>query len=524
MIEQKVDDLKRLDEITRVLAKQETGYILDKLNLASRLPIYKRISLEREEHPSPERLRETIEELGPTFIKLGQILAQRPDIVPQKYIEELEKLEDSVPPFSSDKAIEIIDEEVDTENFQFIKTEPKAAASIAQVHEAKLQNGKEVIIKVRRPGIKQQINTDLEIIDFLAKKIEKHFKKARQTQIRKVITEFSEWTRNELDFNREQKNAEMFKENLSDEEKLKVPQTYPELTTEKVLVMEKVEGVKCTETEKLKQIDTNNKEIAKTITRGVIKQSVRDGFFHADPHPSNFLIKDDGTIVYLDFGMMGKITKRNRELLGLLLVHAINENVEGGLETMKKMGYVEEDANLEGLKEDLEQKLVKINHNTLRETQVSRELLDLAINASEHGVHLPSSMTLVGKSMITMEGIGLTLYPEFKMGEEYKEIAEKILKEQNKPEELAKTFAIDLIQNKDLITNFPTKLNKKLEPKNREIKIVQEPKHQFTGKHLIAGTLLLCATLLVVNTINPATQSYLAILAVLASLYLLIDN
>jgi len=524
MIEEKLNNLRRLDEITRILAKEEAGFVLDILNLEKRLPIYKRIKIDRTRKPTPKRLRETIEELGPAFIKFGQILAQRPDIVPAAYISELEKLQDSVPVFSEDIAFEIIEEEIGTEKFQYIKKEPIAAASIAQVHKAKLNSGEDVIIKIRRPGIKEDVTTDLQIIKFLAHQMNDHFKKAKQAQIQKVVGEFAEWTKEELDFRKEQKNAEIFRENLSDEEHIRAPKTYKELTTEKIMVMEYVEGVKCTEQEKLKDLDIENEKIAKTIMRGVLKQSIRDGFFHADPHPSNFLIEEDGNLVYLDFGMMGKITKKNRDLLGLLLLHSINEDVDGGVETVKKMAYVEEDADLEQLKQSIENKLVKINHSTLRETQISRELLDLSIEASSLGVHMPSSMTLVGKSMITMEGIGLTIYPEFEFEKEYRELTEELLKENNNPEKLAKTLAIDLIQNKDLITKFPSKLNNKLEPSNQEIKVIQEPQYQFNGKHILSATLILSATILAVNTISPEIQSYFAIVAFLTAIYLILLN
>lgn len=519
MIEEKVSNLKRVDEVTRILAKEEAGFILDKLDLADRVPFHQKLGLNREKQPSPERLRETIEELGTTFIKFGQILAQRPDIIPQKYTEELQKLEDSAPEFSYQTAEQIIEEEIGTEQFQNIEKEPLAAASIAQVHRATLKSGEKVIIKIRRPGIKKEVQTDLEIIEYLATKIENHFSKAKSLQLQKTVEEFSRWTREELDLKREQENAKLFRENLADEERLTAPKTYSEYTTEKVLVMEYIEGVKCTEQEKLREMDIENEEIAKTIVRGVLKQSIRDGFFHADPHPSNFLIQEDSTIVYLDFGMMGKMTKRNQDLLGILLLHAVNGDVDGGIQTVKKIGYVEEDANLEELKEILEDKLVKINHNTLKETQISRELLDLAIQASKNGVHMPSSITLVGKSMLTMEGIGLTIYPEFKIDDEYRQITEKLLIEKNKPKDLGKTLAIDLIQNKDLITKLPTKLNNKLEPENTTIKIEQEqPESPLKGKHIISATLIFSATLLLQNQITPDQQLIAATIALTLAL------
>lgn len=457
---QELEDFERFEEVTEILFKQGFGIILDRLDLTQHIPVIDRVRKPRKKHPGPERVRETFEQLGPTFIKFGQIIAQRPDIVPKRYTEELQKLEDDVPAFNSETAMEIIQEEVNIEEFEYVQEKPIAAASIAQVHRARLKSGEEVVIKVRRPGIKEKMEKDLDILEFLAKKAEKRISKLRELKAHKMVEEFASWTQDELNLRKEAKNAQRLKKNLSDEEKVKVPEVFLKHTTEKVLVMEYVEGVKCNNRQKLQELDIQAEEIAKTAIRAGLKQVVRDGFFHADPHPSNFLIEEDGKIVYLDFGMMGKFSKEMQDNLGLLFLHAANEDVEAAADIVREMAVVEEDADIDGLKKDIEEKLLLVRDSTLEDHSISKELLDITIKAAERGVHMPVSFAIVGKSLVTMEGIGLTIYPQFQVTEEYENTAKQILLEKNNPSKIAQNFMIDVIENKEFLSRPFTQLQK----------------------------------------------------------------
>lgn len=491
---QELEDFERFEEVIEIFFKQGFSAFLDRLDLTHHLPIMEKIREPREKIPRAERVRETFEQLGPTFIKFGQIMAQRPDIIPRRYTEELQKLEDDVPAFNSDTAMNIVREEIDIEQFEYIQEKPIAAASIAQVHRARLKSGEEVVIKVRRPDIKQKMEKDLDILDFLAKKAEKEVSKLRELKAHNMVEEFASWTRDELNLRKEAKNAQRLKKNLSDEEKVKVPEVYLEHTTEKVLVMEYVDGVKCNDKEQLQKMNIESEDIARTAIRAGLKQVVRDGFFHADPHPSNFLIQEDGKLVYLDFGMMGKFSKNMQENLGLLFLHAANEDVEAATEIVKKMAVIEDDADLEGLKKDIEEKLMLVKDSSLEEHSISKELLDITIKAAERGVHMPVSFAIVGKSLVTMEGIGLTIYPQFQVTEEYEEIAKQIILEKNNPSQLAQNFLIDLIENKELVSRPFTQLQKLVTQNKQTLE-----KHQRvqTTQTLAAGLFISSALILI---------------------------
>ncbi len=512
-----VEDLERFEDILVILFEEGFGFLLDRLDLLHRIPLVKRVKKPRKKKPGPERARETFERLGPTFIKFGQILAQRPDVIPQSYAEELEKLEDSVPAFDSEKARNIIDEEIGMETFKEFSEEPIAAASIAQVHEATLQNGDEVVVKVRRPGIEEQMRKDLDILLFLAKEFDKHSNMARGMAYQD-IKEFSEWTKEELDLKKEGRNAKIMGENLGDEDRIKIPHPYLEHSTEKVLVMEKVSGVKANDAEAIREMNVSTKEIALTGIRSALKQIIRDGFFHADPHPSNFLVNEDGQLVYLDFGMVGKFSKDMRRNIALLILHAYDEDVDGMVETIQNIGYVEEEPDLEGLKQEVERISLRLKNSTIEEQSISKALIDLTVAAADHGIYMPSSLMIVGKALVTMEGIGLAIYPDFEPQNEFSDTVEDLLVDLNQPDDLARSFMIDLAENQDLITRLPSKLNRLSEKQERTIKIENgsDNREELTVAALIVGS-----SLLLMDSLPSKTVALIAAVELVAAVLLL---
>ncbi|MFO7794128.1 MAG: AarF/UbiB family protein [Candidatus Nanohaloarchaea archaeon] len=478
MIRKKIGNLKRFDRVLKILLENEMGFLIEKTGLSDQLPFTERLKIKKHEKPGPERLRETLEELGSIYVKFGQILAQRPDLIPRRYCEELGKLEDHVPSFKWKEAEKIIEEEIGLNHFENIDEDPIAAASIAQVHKATLENGEEVVIKVKRPCIDEKVEQDLKILEFFTKQAEKHSKIAKRSDALEFVNQFSSWTREELDLEREGLNAQIFKENLKEEENLKAPKIYPELNTEKVLVMEYVKGVKCTNTEKLKEMDIDAEEIAETAVRAGIKQSIIDGFFHADPHPSNFLLTEDSKIIYMDFGMMGKVSHENGEKLGLLLVYLIREDIDSIIDCLEDLGTIKSEYNREGVEEIVKEKVLILKNTSLKQTSITKEMFDLFVQISDEGLQMPSNMALLGKNLVTMEGIALTIYPDFRIQNSYEDVVKETLKKKNSPDKLAEDFTIDLIKNKELFTKLPTKLNNKLDSnEDREINITQDSKN-----------------------------------------------
>ncbi|QKQ97940.1 hypothetical protein GKQ38_00175 [Candidatus Nanohaloarchaea archaeon] len=491
LLENKVEDVERFDEIITIMAEQGLGIFLDEIDMLDRVPITKKFS--RKKVPPPERLRETFEQLGPTFIKFGQIMAERPDIVPEEYTEELQKLQDDVPGFDSEKAREIVDEEIGLEKFENFEEEHIAAASIAQVHRATLEDGSDVVVKIRRPGIKEEVSRDLEILEFLAHRGVKNSSFLEDIQLLRAVKEFSRWTRQELNLKKEARNGELLAENLSDEDNIKIPDIYTEMTTEKAMVMEYVDGVKSSDTEALKNMEIDNEKLAGTAIRSSLKQILRDGFFHADPHPSNFLVREDGTLIMIDFGMMGNLSKDTRENMALMILHSLREDVDKAFEDLKRMGHVQDDADEEALKAELEEKILLIQNANLEEVSFTGQFLDMTIQASRHGVIMPQSLVLMGKSMVTMEGIGMAVAPEYEINDEFRDTIKQILRDDFQPEKLMEELSLDIVENRDLITELPSKLNELTEQKETEVHVENQ---QNDSRTLEAGLIISSAFLL----------------------------
>ncbi|WP_414837462.1 ABC1 kinase family protein [Candidatus Nanosalina sp. VS9-1] len=522
-VENEVSDIKRLDEIIHIMADQELGIVLDKLDLTHRLPFTKRFTSDRQKKPKPERLRETFEELGPTFVKLGQIMAQRPDIVPRRYIEELEGLEDSVSPFDSEEAVDIVEEEIGPldDNFDEFDEEPMAAASIAQVHSATLPDGEDVVVKVRRPGIKEKVHRDLDIIEFLAKRAENVSSRLSGMQLVDLVKEFDKWIREEMDLQQEGRNADIIRQNMSDNDRVKIPEVYSQYTTEKVLVMEEVGGVKCTDTEALEDLNIDTAELTRRGIKMGLNQVIRDGFFHADPHPSNFFIGEDGSIILIDFGMVGKLTKSTRERLGVLLLHISNEDVDSAFEVIKELGHVAPDADTDAFKQDIEELVLTLRNARVKDQSMTSTLFKMIVKASRRGVYLPTNLVLTGKTLVTIEGILLTINPEAQLTDDYRDQVEDILKKENSPKELGKTFMIDFYQNKELLTKAPSKIAKLLE--DQEQKNVQVQQHSEDHEEILITGLILSAVFLFAQTMPSNTLQLIGGGLLVFALWLFID-
>ncbi len=489
-LRREIEDVERFGEIAEIISRNGFGLLLDRLNLPEKFT--------EEKKASPERLRKSLQELGPAFIKFGQIISERPDLIPEEYIEELSKLQDESPAFSGEKAEKILEREVGLENFESFTEEPLASASIAQVHRATLESGEEVVVKVRRPGIKEKIERDFDIIKFLAKEAQKHVESMAEIEIGEVAEQFTEWTRQELDLRREMENSATLKENLSENEKVVIPEVYPGLTTEKVLTMEYIEVFKLENDELIEENGLDRHELALTGVEIGIKQIIADGFFHADTHESNFLLREDGKIVLLDFGMMGSIDLETRKNIGLLFLYIANEDADGCVEILTEMGRVTDNADLQSFKESVEKQILTLKNSTAETQTVSKLTLTLIQEAGRNGIKIPHSIVIVGKSMVTLEGIFLKIYPEMDLKQEYSKRIKKELKKQYGPEKLGKEFRQDLLENTDLISKAPSKLEE-LAEKNKKVGKVKIQRN--LRRKILAASLLISSTILLLQVL-----------------------
>ena len=313
MVLNKKLNIKRYQEIITVFAKHGFGLIIDQLGIFDYLKMRKH-GAEAENSNSKlsigERLRISLEELGPTFVKIGQILSTQADIVPQDIVNELKKLQSSVQPFSFNEAKSVIESEFEDtlENiFKEFVQQPIASASISQVHYAVLGNGEKVAVKVQRPGIEKVISNDLNILRDLAHFVDNHTKFGKIYDFGSMVEEFERTLKNELDFTKEGENADTFRDNFSRDRWVKVPEVNWNYTSRRVLTMEFIDGISIDDNKSLDKAAIDKKETAQRIAQSICNQVLRDGFFHADPHPGNIKVLRDGTIVFLDLGMVGRI-------------------------------------------------------------------------------------------------------------------------------------------------------------------------------------------------------------------------
>ena len=460
---QKVQDLRRFRQVLRVVYEEGSAALLDEIGQLEHLPFHKRIVASRQEMPGPERARETLERLGTTYIKLGQLLSERPDIVPERYAEEFKNLQDSTPEFDSDTARRIVDNDIGMDKFSHFSDDPMASASIAQVHAAELERGEEVVVKVRRPGIVEEVKEDLRILDFLAREAESRSVKAERMRVHRLAEEFGRWTRNELDLTEEARNATKFKKNNEERDRIYVPKVYEELTTQRVLTMERVEGFKVTNQQRMEAEGVDTGELVRDVLEQSLKHYIMDGFFHADPHASNFLVTDDGRFVYLDFGMMGRETRGRRNQMAAMLISILNEDLEGYVSSLEKICYTDESYDRQEVKRIARRNLLEARDARPADGGLVSTMFQMFNEASEYGMHVPNSTALVAKALATTEGIGMDVAPDYELESDLKPVLEDCLRENNDLETSMETFASDLVRNKDVLEKAPTRLQNQLE-------------------------------------------------------------
>ena len=418
----RLKDLGRLRHIAGVLVRHGFEDVAARLGWVSRIrALWHRIrrrGLDEDVDAIPveRRFRLVLEELGPTFIKLGQMLATRPDFVPMSVIMELKRLHDEVPPFPFDEVKEVIEAELGRpldDVFQEFEHEALAAASIAQVHRARLKTGELVAVKVQRPRLPEVVTSDLRILGGLASLLESRVPELRRFRPRAIVEEFKRSLRRETDFRAELSSMVRFKRAFADEPGLYVPEPYRDLSTGKVLVMEWVDGVKVTDVDGLKRMGVDLKQVVDVGMRVTLRSIFELGFFHADPHPGNFFIRPDGTIALLDFGMMGYMEPQRIDELLTYLVAMVTGDVDMMVNVLLDADLIGDDTDLRALRGELRAILDRYAGESIGSIQVSAFLTEVVDVTVRHNVMLPADVLLVGKSMATMEGIGREIYPEF---------------------------------------------------------------------------------------------------------------
>lgn len=419
-------NLKRYKEIVYVLIKYGFSFVVEKLNMegvAYKIPITNPPE-EIKNMTTGEKIRRAIEELGPTYIKLGQILSTRKDLLDQDIIDELSKLRDNVEEFDTELAKSIFKSEIGLDIdkvFKNFNDKPIGAASIGQVYEASLDSGEEVIIKIQRPNIESIIKSDLEILKSMAIAL-KDFKKDIDIDLIQIVEEFQTQLMRELDYNFEALNAMKFRKIFAKSDDVYIPKVYEKYTTKRILVMEKIIGVKLSDVNKIKKLGWDTKAISEIGVRSLLKQVFEHGFFHADPHPGNIFILSQKTISYIDFGMIGIVDKKSLNLLNEIAIALVEKNVDRIIYILMEMDVVNTEVDMSAIRQDLLYLIHYYYDVPLEKISITDILNEVFRFLRKYKISIPAQLLTLAKTIITLEGTGRELNPDFSlssMGHEF---------------------------------------------------------------------------------------------------------
>lgn len=451
--------LHRYREIAVAFVRNGFGYVANELGFPETIPFF-RNGERRDIHKKSvgERIRLLLEDLGPTFIKLGQIASTRPDLIPADVIAELVSLQDNVPAFTYDEAVQIIEDELGSpvsEWFAYFPQTPIAAASIGQVYRAVLHDGTEVAVKVQRPQIQRTIETDLDILAEFARLAESRLEWARNYRVRDMVEEITKALHAELDYTSEARQAEKFSLSCQQVEGICVPRVYWECTTRRVLTMEFLEGIKLSETAKLEKEGHSRTVIARKFADLIFHQILIDGFFHGDPHPGNVLVMADGKLALLDFGLTGKLSPEMKKQFASFVIALRNQSTSGVIRAISAMGIVPEDANVNQLRADVDEMREKYYETPLSRVSLGEAVNDLFTLAFRHHIRIPSEMTMLGKTLLTMEGVVVALDPTFSVFEVAEPYGRRLFRDRFDPRNLYKKLLEEGPEFLDMLSEVP---------------------------------------------------------------------
>jgi ubiquinone biosynthesis protein len=414
--------IDRYRQILGVLIRYGFGDLLESLKLDQYVEIGLKV-LARRGHRSEiaelsraERVRLALEALGPTFVKMGQILSTRPDLLPREFVDELQKLQDEVPPFPAAEARARIERELKRpleQLFAEFDDRPLASASLGQVHRARLADGSEVVVKVQRPGIRKTIEVDLEIITHLAGLIERHVEGFETHRPTRVVEEFAKTIRKELDYRLEAGHINRFALQFTGDPSILVPEVYREASTARVLTMQQVHGIKPSQLERLEAAGLDRKIIAHRGADLLMKQVFVHGFFHADPHPGNIFVLPGNVICFLDFGMMGRLDRGSRERFADFMIALVERDAERCTDALIELTEWDDAPERGPLVRDLSDFIDRHTTRTLKELEIGPLLLNAMDTVSRHRLRVPPNLFLMLKALAAVEGFGRRLDPDF---------------------------------------------------------------------------------------------------------------
>jgi predicted unusual protein kinase regulating ubiquinone biosynthesis (AarF/ABC1/UbiB family) len=457
--------LKRYKDIAMLLIKHGRSDIVKEVGLQEALEPDVSVETTAKEVRSDE-LAQDLEKMGPTFIKLGQLLSTRADFLPPAYIHALTRLQDKIEPFSFEQVETIFSSELGvriSKAFSEFETKPLAAASLGQVYRASMLDGRMVVVKVQRPGIREIITDDMEVLEEIVEFLDKHTQWGKRYEFGKMLEEFRKSLWRELDYRQEARNLSTLGANLLEFSKIVVPTPIEDFTTSRVLTMEYIRGKKITELGPLARLDFKGADLAEELFHAYLKQIFVDGFFHADPHPGNVFLTDDHRVALLDLGMVGYITPQLQEnLLQLLL--AVSDGRGDDVAAMAiKISELKEGFSEKTFRQRVTGLVSEYQGSKMEQIPVGRVVLEITQIAGDSGLRVPAELTMLGKALLNLDLVGQTLDPKFNPGASIRRNAEKIL-QQRVWKVLSPTNLFGgLLEMKDLLMRLPSRLNRILD-------------------------------------------------------------
>jgi ubiquinone biosynthesis protein len=461
----KSEHLKRYSQLARLLVKYGRSDLVRNAGLEEALEA----GVEpagAEPSPEADQLAADLEELGPTYIKLGQLLSTRLDLIPVAYAEALARLQDDVEPFPSADVERIVQEELGvrlSKAFERFDPQPIAAASLGQVHRATLRGGRQVAVKVQRPGIRQVIVDDLEALGEVADLLERHTEVGERYQFAQLLAEMRRTLLRELDYRQEANNLATLRANLAGFERIVVPEPVDDYTTSRVLTMDYVRGTKITSIGPLTRLEMDGEHLGETLFEAYLKQILVDGFFHADPHPGNVFLTDDRRIALIDVGMVGRITPDLQDKLVRLLLAISEARGEDAAALLVELGERRPDFDAEAFRREISRLVIQHHNVSAEELQIGRVVVELTRGAADNGLRVPTQLTVLGKTLLNLDQVGRTLDPSFEPNSAIRRHAVNLMQQRMLKNASPGNVFSSLLQMNDFVQRLPSRLGRVLD-------------------------------------------------------------
>jgi predicted unusual protein kinase regulating ubiquinone biosynthesis (AarF/ABC1/UbiB family) len=455
--------LKRYKEISLLLWKYGRSDLAEAMAIDDDAPGGGATTAPASGSASPEQLADDLEAMGPTYVKLGQVLSSRPDLLPEPYLKGLARLQDNVKPFAYADVEAIVSADLGvriSKAFSRFDEQPIAAASLGQVHAAALRDGRRVVVKVQRPGVAAQIADDFEVLEQIAEFAEQHTDVGRRYRVLGMLEEFRIALRHELDYEREARNLIAVGENLRGFELIDVPQPIADYSSRRVLTMDYVKGRKVTAISPLARLDINGAVLADQLFKAYLKQVLVDGLFHADPHPGNVFLTDDGHIALLDLGMVGQTSPSMRENLLRVLLAVSDGKGDEAADVLVSIGEKTDDFDVTAFRKGIGRIVVRIQDTGLRQINVGAMLLRIQRLASDSGLFVPSELTLLGKTLLQLDEIGNILDPTFDPNAAIRRHAADIMSQGLERDATHGSVLASLLEMKHFVAALPSRVNR----------------------------------------------------------------